>query len=110
VHTYRVSASKAGTYELTVAQAGETVQEFFSLQILPHNGNCSHCGTESQGIPGDVDGNGVLNYNDALMILRYSIQLETLDQVQQVLADADGNGKVDYNDALLVLRTSIGLV
>lgn len=70
--------------------------------------HCIHCGaTKPAGLMGDVDGNGKLTYNDALMILRYSIKLATLKNPE--LADMDGNGRVDYNDALKVLRVSIGL-
>jgi hypothetical protein len=73
------------------------------------DGFCATCGIEMQGLPGDVDGNGKLTYNDALIVLRASIKLVTLDEQQKALADFDGNGKIDYNDALAILRTSIGL-
>ena len=64
---------------------------------------------QPQGMLGDVDGNGKLNYSDALMILRASIGLETLTPEQEVQADFDGDGIINYNDALQVLRASIGL-
>jgi hypothetical protein len=70
---------------------------------------CIHCGEEMKGIMGDLDGNGKLSYNDALVILRGSIGLVKLDDTQKLLADVDGNGIVNYNDALTVLRRSIGL-
>jgi hypothetical protein len=66
------------------------------------------CGEEKPaGLAGDVDGSGSVNYQDALMILRYTIGLQTLER--EDLADFDGNGKADYNDALKILRASIGL-
>jgi hypothetical protein len=58
---------------------------------------------------GDVDGNGALNYNDALLILRASIGLADLTDEQRALADFNGDGRADYNDALAILRKSIGL-
>jgi hypothetical protein len=58
-------------------------------------------------LPGDVDGNGILNYSDALSVLRYSIGLEELEN--PALADVNGDGNVNYADALQILRTSIGL-
>ena len=73
------------------------------------NDICIHCGEEMKGIMGDLDGNGKLSYNDALVILRGSIGLVKLDDTQKLLADVDGNGIVNYNDALTVLRRSIGL-
>jgi hypothetical protein len=73
------------------------------------DGICAVCGIEMKGLTGDVDGNGKLTYNDALIVLRASIKLVTLDEQQKALADFDGNGKIDYNDALAILRKSIGL-
>ena len=81
-----------------------------ALKHQYENGSCKHCGKpEDTGLLGDVDGNGKLSYNDALIILRASIKLHTLTEAQSALADFDGNGKLDYNDALKVLRASIGL-
>ncbi len=64
---------------------------------------------QPEGILGDVDGNGKLTYNDALLVLRASISLETLTLEQEILADFDGNGTINYSDALKILRASIGL-
>ena len=112
LQTYRISVSGKGTYELTCAREGEPNRESFTVLVLDHqyaDGVCTFCGLEHVGLLGDVDGDGILTYNDALRILRASIQLETLDATQLLLADANQNGQVDYNDALMVLRISIGL-
>jgi hypothetical protein len=61
------------------------------------------------GLMGDVDGDGMLSYNDALTVLRASIGLATLTTEQEALADFDGDGGLSYNDALMILRASIGL-
>jgi hypothetical protein len=80
------------------------------LQHHYENGSCKHCGkADDTGLLGDVDGNGKLTYNDALIVLRASIKLVTLTDAQRGLADFDGNGVINYNDALAILRTSIGL-
>lgn len=59
-------------------------------------------------IPGDVDGNGIVTIADAIMILRYSINVLTLTGTQLEAADIDGNGFVNIADALNVMRVSIG--
>ena len=59
---------------------------------------------------GDADGNGKINYVDALLILRHSIGLEELSEATVALCDVDKNGKLNYVDALMVLRYSIGLI
>jgi len=58
---------------------------------------------------GDADGDGTLTYNDALLVLRSSIGLETLTKETETACDLDGDGKLTYNDALLILRKSIGM-
>lgn len=74
-------------------------------------GVCVRCGRKDvPGMIGDVDGNGKLTYQDALKVLRASIQLETLTEEQMALADFDGNGIINYNDALRILRASIGIL
>ena len=58
---------------------------------------------------GDVDGDGQVSYNDALIALRASIGMETLSEEDILFADVDGNEGLSYNDALKILRVSIGL-
>ncbi len=58
---------------------------------------------------GDVDGNGAVNYRDALKILRASINLDNLDADAVFVGDVDGNAGLSYRDALKILRASIGL-
>jgi len=57
---------------------------------------------------GDVDNNGKVDYSDALLALRASIQLETLEPDSAERADVDNSGSVDYNDALLIRVEQIG--
>lgn len=58
---------------------------------------------------GDVNSDGQVNYNDALVILRASINLVTLSEEDMLFADVDGKDGISYNDALKILRASIGL-
>ena len=58
---------------------------------------------------GDVNGDGQVNYNDALLVLRASINLETLSEADKFFGDVDGKAGISYNDALKILRSSIGL-
>lgn len=76
---------------------------------------CTVCGqtkTEAiprTGIPGDMDGSGDITSADARIILRASVNLETLSAELKKLADVDGNGKIDASDARIILRMSVGL-
>ena len=50
-----------------------------------------------QGVPGDVDGNGVVDFNDLLAVLA------AWGPCAGCPADFDGNGFVDFNDLLTLL-------
>ena len=58
---------------------------------------------------GDVDGDGKVSAKDALVILRYTINLTKLSDEQLALADVDGDGKVSGKDAMLIQRFTINL-
>lgn len=59
-------------------------------------------------LPGDINADGNIDAQDALMALQHSvgvIRLEVFDA-----ADVDGSGLVDAADALLILQKSVGLI
>ena len=58
-------------------------------------------------LPGDVDGNGSVNANDALTVLRAALGL--VDEVGSE-GDVNGDGVVNANDALMILRAALGLI
>ncbi len=64
-------------------------------------------GASSAG--GDIDGDGDVTSNDALLILRSSLDMESFDDAQKQAADLDGDGVITSNDALLALRISLGM-
>ena len=61
------------------------------------------------GLPGDANGDERLDYQDALLVLRFSIGLEELSEQAQELCNVDGKPGLNYQDALKILRASIGL-
>ena len=64
---------------------------------------------QSTVLMGDADGNGTVNANDALMILRYALGIiSSLPHPEN--CDVDGNGSINANDALMVLRYSLGII
>jgi hypothetical protein len=73
-------------------------------------GVCIFCGVEEYlGLRGDANGDERLNYNDALLVLRFSVGLENMREEAQALCDVDGKPGLSYQDALKILRASIGL-
>ena len=57
---------------------------------------------------GDVNDDGAINAQDALLVLRFTVHKVTLTDEQQTIADVTRNGKIDAGDALVILRTAVG--
>ncbi len=60
-------------------------------------------------VPGDVNANGKLSSEDARIVLRASVELETLTEEQTKEADAFKDGKINAKDARTLLRVSVEL-
>lgn len=64
--------------------------------------------TATYRLLGDVDGDGELTSVDALVVLRYAMQI--ISEIDTELADVNGDGQVNSLDALLVLRRAMGII
>lgn len=61
-------------------------------------------------ILGDIDGNGVIESSDALLLMRYCMGLISLTDEQLAFADMDGDGEIYMNDAILICRAALNLI
>lgn len=61
---------------------------------------------DEPSVPGDANGNGSVDINDALAILEYCAG--TGAAVNTLTADVDGSGNVDLRDALLIFQREAG--
>ena len=61
-------------------------------------------------IIGDVNGDGEATIADALLALRYVMELEELTEEQLAQADVDGDGEVTMIDCLLIQRYAMGVI
>jgi len=57
---------------------------------------------------GDVNGDGKIDYQDAMEALQCATGNKKLTKKQRKAADVNGNGKVDKKDATLILEYSVG--
>ena len=57
----------------------------------------------------DIDGDGQITSNDALIALRISADAEPATDINPSAADIDGDGVITSTDALIILRMSAGL-
>jgi len=60
-------------------------------------------------VKGDVNNDGSIKSNDAILVLRIAAELLVPTTQQLCAADANGDGKVRANDAIVILRTVAGL-
>ncbi|MCH5279527.1 MAG: Ig-like domain-containing protein, partial [Christensenellaceae bacterium] len=58
---------------------------------------------------GDVDGDGTITIQDALLALRGAMGVQQLTPAQIEAADMDGDGNVSATDAAIILRLALGL-
>ena len=65
---------------------------------------------EPEAVPGDVNFDGEVSADDALLILRFALGLVELDENALAVADVNLDGSVNCVDALLTLRIAMGLV
>lgn len=59
---------------------------------------------------GDVNGDGEINVQDVVLVMRHVIELETLTLAQQALADVNGDGVVNVQDVTLIMQKALKLI
>ncbi len=71
---------------------------------------CLSIGTvtaKANGQKGDVDGDGEITSNDAILVLRYSIDLNEIAGDKIAYADYDEDGEITGSDAFEILKYSV---
>ena len=63
-----------------------------------------------ENLTGDVNGDGKILSSDALLILRHSAKLITLDESQKKAADVNADSTINSQDALSILRFAAHLI
>lgn len=98
-----VTFDTAGTYYFVVAPYNfQNAAGRGLIQVIAQ--------TISSGVtPGDVDGNGEIEMQDALLAARHSMGLITLNSEQFAAADFNNDSVVDFTDALLILRFAMSI-
>jgi PKD repeat protein len=98
-HTY----TKEGTYtvKLTVSNKCGSDTEIKDNYIT----------VSSDCLKGDIDGNGVVLINDAVLLLKHIANPigNPFDERQKCAGDMDGNGVILINDAVLLLKKIAGI-
>jgi hypothetical protein len=103
--------------DANVAVGTETPVRFESAEVFDVNAKTVVYGKQdgkvkivADCIKGDVNGDGSIKSNDAILALRIAAQLLVPTAQQLCAADYNGDGAVKSNDAILILRKSAGLI
>ena len=59
---------------------------------------------------GDVNGDGSVNMEDALIVMRYAMGIGEIYEPNLPYADVNGDGVINMADALLIMRYNLGLI
>ena len=59
---------------------------------------------------GDINGDGVIDVRDVVLVMKHILEVETLSASQQELADVNDDGTVDLKDAVLIMQKALGLI
>ena len=101
------TAQSSGTY--TFEWRYKKDASVHALDDCGYVDNVIYSGDTLPVLMGDVDGNGVVNSQDALLTLRFALGIiDSLPAEQN--ADVTGNGVINSQDALLILRMAIGII
>lgn len=60
--------------------------------------------------PGDVNGDGVINVEDVILVMQSILGLAQLEEWQQEAADVDGDGVINVDDVILIMQYVLGLI
>lgn len=101
IYVFKASASRTPD----VSRRGYTVYAEASLEVeLTVNLFGEPC------LWGDVNHDGVVDIDDAILIQRYDVDLPISGYFCTLRADVDGNGVIDIDDAILIQRYDIGII
>ena len=99
-----------------------TYQGMVTLKWIYHKDTSTHVGDDRAcidnvwyipdpvGLLGDVNGDGSVNANDALLLMRYALSLVPASALDLTVADVNHDGNVNANDALRIMRYALGLM
>ena len=120
------SIAKIGNTSASIISMGSYKKVVSSCEIIPiKEGIVTIYATDSDGyalnsakvkvtkakiLIGDVTNDGIINSNDALTVLRYSVGQNTLTDNQFAAGDVSKDGIVNSVDALKILQYSVGQI
>lgn len=107
--TFQVDENaKAGDYSIAIAADSAELydHEVKTVRCELTNGTVTVSAPEPSRLPGDVDGNGVVDVTDATLVQLHAALMITLEGDDLAAADVNGDGVTDVTDATLIQMTA----
>lgn len=95
-----------GTYQVWMSS---NAASGIGSQRAQNIGNFTYATTKPAYTLGDVDENGNITANDAVLVLEMYVGTRVSTDQAKLAGDADGNGKITANDAVYILEAYVGL-
>lgn len=94
---------------------GETYTLTESGHVNVYEGNQAGLDNEysrltTEHLPGDVNGDGVVNVQDVVLIIQYVLELIDLTEEQKRAAGVRGDEEIDVRDVALVMQYSLAII
>lgn len=96
------------TYNTTVTISFSDTNPFFAQEFEDDSSSDPSVPSEPTLKRGDIDGDGLVNAADALLVLRSSVGKYQLTEVQTKNADLNDDKKINAADALIILQIAVG--
>lgn len=113
VECQRTSSNKGGYFYSAIYQTSDMLGDMLMYsddQIFDCSKAVLKFKVASENSLGDVNTDGKINSNDALVVLQYSVGSVNLSSEQKKLADVNKDNKINSNDALKILQYSVGSI
>jgi hypothetical protein len=102
-----LQAVAAGSTGLNFSQAQLTDTQWYPMTVVTPSISAGTV-TVSAGILGDVNGDGLVDSTDALIILSADVGVNTSQFCPMDCGDANADGYIDSTDALIILSYDVG--
>ena len=104
-----------GTYDLMtyMMSLSEKINDFYATpagHTYMKNQILAALAPQAEGLLGDADGSGAVDYVDAMLVLQYHTGVIGNEGLAVAWCDVDKSGAVDYVDAMLILQYHTGVI
>ena len=107
-YTFTATSDKTYSFKWSFDKSGWDLSSWYGVDDAAYVDDVIYSGIYGEP-DGDVNNDGTVDALDALLIMRYTMQLIGENDLDLTRGDVNGDGTVDALDALQIMRQSMGL-